>query len=237
MLFGRLLLDGAGCAAGIRRSGEVVARGGGTGRSGGAVQSRNALRNRPGRAAKLRRGDQVVSRIGGTRLSGGAIQSRSFLRGRPGRRTGFCGSGQMVSRRRGTGACRRAMQPRPVLPDRSRGGTEFRRRRKVVHQSCTAGKQNRATQSWSALRLGGSRGSRRHRSLQKHAALKSQPASSASFPSALPESIVSPARSQPSASDLVFPATTKAAPALSKTASRLGPRSSPRKIRRVISAF
>ena len=50
-------------------------------------------------------------------------------------------------------------------------------------------------------------------------------ASSFSFASALPLPINSAAESQPSTSDLVFPATNSAAAALSKTASRFGPRS------------
>ncbi|HHY84274.1 MAG TPA: sel1 repeat family protein [Verrucomicrobia bacterium] len=81
-------LNGLG-VAGIRAGGEVVSRGGGAGRSRGAIQSGRALRNRAGRSPELRRSREVVSCGGGTGRAAGAVQPRRVLRAGP------CGSARL----------------------------------------------------------------------------------------------------------------------------------------------
>ena len=143
-----------------------------------------------------------------------------------------------------------AMQSRPVLPDRPRRGTKPVGGGEMVHPRRAAGRQNRPAQSRPALRRAGIGGNRRRGNREEHAALKFE-MTNGNGPSSFfirhfqfrqlrarpAGSMVAAANSQPSASDLALPATNNAAPALSKTASRFGPRSSPRKMRRMISAF
>ena len=123
---------------------------------GGAIQSRRALRNRPGRPAKLCRGHEMVSRRGGTRRTAGAIQPRRFLRDRPRRPA-------KLSPKRSNGIALAAEQE--VAPAQCNLGLCYQtgrgveqsmpRRREVVHPRRPPGRQNRAAQSRRSLLLSG----------------------------------------------------------------------------------
>jgi TPR repeat protein len=137
----------------------------------------------------------------------------------------FAGGRQMVSRRRRTGMRARAMQSRPLLPDRTRRRAGMQEAVKWFIRAARQGDKTAQHNLGLALRRARRPAMPRPQRLPETSRVEiSAPVPRVLHSPRCSMSIVSPARSQPSTSDFDFPATNNAAAALSRTASRFGPR-------------